>query len=32
MNDLALVAVIIAILGLAWLGLALMKSGKTAVN
>ena len=29
-NDLALVAVIIAIFGLAWLGLALMKSGKTA--
>jgi len=31
-NDLALVAVIIAIFGLAWLGLALMKSGKTAAN
>ena len=31
-NDLGLAAVIIAIFGLAWLGLALMKSGKTAAK
>jgi hypothetical protein len=31
-NDVALVAAIIAVFGLAWLGLALMKSGKTAAN
>jgi hypothetical protein len=31
-NDLALVAVMIAIFGLAWLGLVLMKSRKTAAN
>ena len=31
-NDLALVAVVIAIFGLAWLGFTLMKSGKTTTN
>ena len=32
MTDLALVAVLIAIFGLVWLGFALMKSGKTATS